>query len=231
VMLQDVTVLDWNRDHPILRGISLNKVYAESALKLQVPPESEILVDGSKGPLLVLHREGQSMHLVCAFDILPSTWPVRPSFPVFMYQALQFMAVGADMDLRQSLPPGATPKIPRTDLQKIGQDLKQVRLNGPGGSRTVEVKETGDFVLPPLDYVGVYSTDPAIPQYERIAVNLLDPNESNLLPIDNPPGGVGEALAGGAKKSRLELWWWIVACAALPLLLVEWWVYTRRVHL
>jgi hypothetical protein len=60
---------------------------------------------------------------------------------------------------------------------------------------------------------------------------LLDPNESNLMPIDNPPGGVGEALAGGAKRSRLELWWWIVACAALPLLLIEWWVYTRRVHM
>jgi len=27
------------------------------------------------------------------------------------------------------------------------------------------------------------------------------------------------------------LWWWIVAFAALPMLLIEWWVYTRRVHL
>jgi len=231
VMLTEVTVLDWNRDHPILRGISLNKVYAEAAIKLDVPLETEVLVDGSKGPLLVLHREGQSMHLVCAFDILPSTWPVRPSFPVFMYQALQFMAVGADMDLKQSLQPGATPKISRTNLQKLGKDVKKIQLNGPGGSREVDVKDTGDFVLPPLDFVGVYSTDPSIPQYERIAVNLLDPNESNLVPVEHPPGGVDEAMAVGSKKSRLELWWWIVACAALPLLLIEWWVYTRRVHL
>ena len=45
------------------------------------------------------------------------------------------------------------------------------------------------------------------------------------------PGNVGEAIVGGQNKSRLELWWWIVAVAALPLLLIEWWVYTRRVHL
>jgi hypothetical protein len=42
---------------------------------------------------------------------------------------------------------------------------------------------------------------------------------------------VGEVIQQGAGKSRLELWWWLVACAALPLLLIEWWVYTRRVHL
>ena len=62
-------------------------------------------------------------------------------------------------------------------------------------------------------------------------VNLLDYNESNLTPIEKAPGGVGETIQQGAGKSRLELWWWLVACAALPLLLIEWWVYTRRVHL
>ena len=70
-----------------------------------------------------------------------------------------------------------------------------------------------------------------VAQYERIAVNLLDASESNLIPAETAPGGVGETVAGGGKKSRLELWWWIVACCAVPLLLIEWWVYTRRVHL
>ena len=63
------------------------------------------------------------------------------------------------------------------------------------------------------------------------AVNLLDANESNLIPADAPPGGVGEVVSSASAKSRLDLWWWIVAFAALPLLLIEWWVYTRRVHM
>jgi hypothetical protein len=62
-------------------------------------------------------------------------------------------------------------------------------------------------------------------------VNLLDANESDLAPATAPPGGVGESLAASAGKSRLELWWWLVACGAVPLLLIEWFVYTRRVHL
>jgi len=37
-------------------------------------------------------------------------------------------------------------------------------------------------------------------------------------------------MVASSGKSRLELWWWLAA-AALPLLVIEWWVYTRRVHL
>jgi len=51
------------------------------------------------------------------------------------------------------------------------------------------------------------------------------------MPENNPPGNVGETIAGAGGKTRLELWWWLVACAALPVLMIEWWVYTRRVHL
>jgi hypothetical protein len=238
-ILEDATVLDWNRDHPILRFMSLSKIYSQHQLRLEVPPEDQILIEGLKGPMLLLHHEGRSMFMVVSFDILQGNWPLKPNFPAFMQNALQFMAVGADLDVKQSYDPGSTPRIPRTNLQKAEQNLgkpgaklERLTLNGPMGSRELKIDSAGDFVLPALDRTGVYSTDPQIPQYERLSVNLLDPNESNLIPLDTPPGGVsGESFVVTNKKSRLELWWWIVACAALPLLLIEWWVYTRRVHL
>jgi hypothetical protein len=233
VILEENSVLDWRREHPMLRGLSLSKIGIARSLKLDVPTESEILVDGLKGPLMVLHREGRSTHLILSFDILDTDWPNgRPSFPVFWYNALQFLAVGSDLNIRQSLEPGATPRIPRANLLRAATDLKQVKLVGPLGTQNVPVLPTGDFALPALEHVGIYSTEPPIPQFERMAVNMLDPNESNVAPIEHAPGNptIVSASAGG-QKSRLELWWWIVACAALPLLLIEWWVYTRRVHL
>jgi len=232
VMLSEVGVLDWNRDHPILRHLSLSRLYAAEAVKLDVPIESEVLIEGTKGPLVVLHREGRSMHLVVAFDVMQSNWPLRVSFPMFLYNSLQFMALGAEMNVRQSLEPGATPRIPRAILQRVDANLKSIRLNGPGLSRELPIPQSGDFALPPLDHVGVYRLDPIIPQFERIAVNLLDENESNLLPVSGrAPGNIGQAIATTGGKSRLELWWWLVAFGAIPLLLLEWWVYTRRVHL
>ena len=129
------------------------------------------------------------------------------------------MALGSDMDVRQSFSPGATPTIPRANLQRAagdGAQLKRVRLNGPARSRDVDVPEAGDFALPPLDFVGVYRTDPVIPQYERIVVNMLDPNESNLVPADAPPATSANPVRR-IGQARMELWWWIVACVALPL--------------
>jgi hypothetical protein len=232
LLLDDVGVLDWQRDHPMLRHLNLAKVFAAHAIKLDVPADAQTLVDGTSTPLVVLSREGQSTHLVIAFDLLDSNWPLKLSFPIFLHNALQYLALGSDMNVRPAFEPGATPKIQRASLEHIGgADLKSIRLNGPMGSRNVPIPPTGDFALPALDRVGLYSTDPPVPQFEKIAVNLLDENESNLVPSDSPPGNVGQALASASGKSRLELWWWIIACAALPLLMIEWWVYTRRVHL
>lgn len=226
-----VGVIDWKRDHPVLRHLQLGTHGFADPLKLTVPQEAEVLMEGPAGPLMVLYKDKFATHFVMGFDVIESTWPLKPSFPVFMHNLMQFLAVGSEMDVRPQLEPGATPRFQRAALARIAPGLASVRVNGPGGSREETVPPQGDFALKPLDRVGLYETQPPLPPFERVAVNLLDYNESNVVPVDQAPGGVGEAVAASGGKSRLELWWWIIACAALPLLLVEWWVYTRRVHL
>jgi hypothetical protein len=226
-----VGIIDWKRDHPILRHLALGNHGFADPIKLTVPPEAEVLMEGPGGPLMVLYRDRMSTHFVMAFDIIDSTWPLKPSFPVFMHNMMQFLAVGSEMDVRPHFEPGATPRIQRALLQKSAPGATNLTVTGPGMKRAVAIPETGDVALPALDRAGVYTVEPPIPPFDQVAVNLLDFNESNVVPVDQPPGGIGETIASGAGKSRLELWWWIVACCALPLLLIEWWVYTRRVHL
>jgi hypothetical protein len=133
------------------------------------------------------------------------------------------------MDVRQSFSPGASPVIPRA---KIGPDMHTLKLIGPDRTQTLKIPDTGDFALPPLDHVGIYQTEPAVPQFEKIAVNMLDGNESNTLPVSAPPGESGASVEDVKdQKARREWWWYLVAFVGLPLLFVEWWVYTRRVHL
>ena len=223
-------VLDWKRDHPILRGLNVSKVEAADVMKLDLPNDAEQLIEGTSTPLLVLYRTQRQTHLICAFDLMQSTWPMRETFPYFLYNTMQFLALGSEMDVREGYSPGAMPRIPRTNLLRAGgPDLKSIDIIGPDGKRTVRIPETGDFALPPLTKVGLYRTEPSIPQYERMAVNLLDPNESNVLPAAIAPGGVGETEATAGGKTRVEWWWWLVAAVALPMLMIEWWVYTRRV--
>jgi hypothetical protein len=228
--MNDVEVLDWKRDHPVLRHLVLGKLFVAEAMQLNVPLQSETLIEGTDGPLVVLHREGRSTHLVVGFDVLQSNWPLRVSFPIFLHNGLQYIAFGSDLSVRESFRPGATPKIPRPDLEKVIDGSADIRLITPSTPRTIPIPSTGDFALPSLDQVGLYRLDPVVPQHERIAVNLLDEVESNIQPMDAPPGDIGQVIASDAGRSQLQLWWWIIACVGVPLLLIEWWVYTRRVH-
>jgi hypothetical protein len=232
VLLADEEILDWQRDNPMLKDLALNRLYVAQAMKLNVPLDAQSLIDGLKGPLVVLAHDGKRTNMVIGFDVLQSNWPFEVSFPIFLHRALQYMAVGSDMDVRQSYEPGSSPVIPRANLLRAGTGLKSLKLSGPMGTRTLAIPETGDFALPPLDHVGVYTTDPPVPQFEKLAVNLLDGNESNTLPATTPPGESGAAVENVQdQKARREWWWYLVACIGLPLLFVEWWVYTRRVHL
>ncbi|HEY2586724.1 MAG TPA: hypothetical protein VGI81_13250, partial [Tepidisphaeraceae bacterium] len=232
VLLGDQEVLDWQRDNPMLKDLALNRLYIAQSMKLNVPLDAQTLIDGLKGPLVVLARDGKRTNLVIGFDVLQSNWPFEPSFPMFLHRALQYMAVGSDMDVRQSYAPGSSPVIPRANLQRAGASLKTIQLIGPDRTQTLKVPDTGDFALPPLDHVGIYATEPPIPQFEKLAVNLLDSNESNTLPASAPPGESGGKVEDVKdQKARREWWWYLVAFVGLPLLFVEWWVYTRRVHL
>jgi hypothetical protein len=232
IVLKDIGVLDWNRDHPILHDLQLEKLYVAAAVKLRLPTTAQVLLDGLKCPLLVMQQQGNSTHLICTFDVLQSNWPLRVSFPVFLHNAMQFLAVGSAGEPRQSFEPGDTPVIPRKNIQQAGDDLRSIQLVGPADTRTIPIPASGDLALPPLDRVGLYQTVPSIPGYEQFAVNLLDANESNTMPLDYAPGNVAAPVETATSlKSRVDLWWWIIAFGALPLLVVEWWVYTRRAHL
>ena len=151
-----------------------------------------------------------------------------------MYNTLQFLAVGLGHGRAAVARARRDAAHPAGDLmQRRGADQAGHADRPRRRARRSTVPEAGDFALPALDRVGVYTTDPPIPQFEQMAVNLLDANESNLVPADaRPPGGdrrgrrrrgAGKIAAGAVVVDR--------RVRALPLLLIEWWVYTRRVHL
>lgn len=232
IVLHNLKVLDWKRDHPILRQLMLDRLYVASALKLQTTLSDQVLIDGTDGPLMLLHQQGQGLHLIIPFDLLQSNWPVQLSFPIFMHNALQYMALGSSMDIRRFYRPGESPDIPRAEVLAADSSLKPIVVSGPDGQRSVAVPREGDLVLPPLERVGIYQLTPAIAGRSPVAVNMLDAEESNLMPaVREDAPHAGQIVQNTAVRGRLDLWWWIIACLFLPLMLLEWYVYTRRAHL
>lgn len=234
LVYEESEILDWERDHPMLAGMNLNRIWVQEGRLLTVPLGARMLMEGDKGPMAILERIGPRTHLIFSFDFLQSTWPRQKTFPIFGYQMLQYLAAGEDVRVRESIAPGGLVTIPRAIADRAGVE-GNVTLYGPDGRRNISVDENGVVTLGPFEHAGIYRTEPSLPQFERIAVSLLDENESNLLPNPTDPGNLAgiepAAAAGDEEKSgvrNLEWWWWLVAIAA-GILVVEWAVYTRRV--
>ena len=125
---------------------------------------------------------------------------------------------------------GYAARIARSVLAKMG-DVKRIMVRGPDGAKTVNVGTNEDVVLPPMERVGIYTTEPAVPGLAEMAVNLVDGNESDLKPVTLSSGINSASASAQNEHSQSDLWRWLIAFAVLPLLMIEWWVYARRVHM
>ena len=84
--------------------------------------------------------------------------------------------------------------------------------------------------MPPLRRVGLYGVRGAVAPMDRIAVNLLSDQESDIRPIRSLRVNAGDAQAGAVGDAApLELWP-ILAAVAIGLLLLEWIVYCARIR-
>jgi hypothetical protein len=87
-------------------------------------------------------------------------------------------------------------------------------------------------VFTQTDALGVYQVreDESSQVRQQFAVNLFDGRESDLTPAEKLNLGYEEVAATrDLLPQRRELWRWLVL-AALGVVLLEWYVYHRRVY-
>lgn len=235
--------VNWSRDHPVLRGISLDPIEIVRPRRVALPPDSaaRVLAATDSGPGIIELAAADSRAVVVPFDVSESTWPFNIAWVVFMAQAVGYLG-DDDAELGQSLQPGTV----LADRIPPGADEARVRtpigaitdLGSPGPD--------GRIVYGPLDRTGFYRLSwrgAAGPRDGELggrsvrpfAVNLLDAYESDVGAVEVLPMVTGDVAArrteaGGRAESFRRLWPWLLL-AALGVMVAEWWVYNRRVHL
>jgi hypothetical protein len=229
-------VVDWRRDHPVLRGIAFDSLIVMQSRGAEVSADAPVtvLATGQHGPIIAEITDAQTRALVCTFDITASTWPFDPGF--VLYTAAGLVYLGNDgAAMGETLRPGDTLG------QRIPPSAQNVTLGFPDKSTAGLVPtEDGRVVYGPLKKTGIYTlswTGPALGQdievdgraRRALAANLLDPLESTIgaektLPL--PSRVVAAQEGAGAHLRRL---WPYLLLVALSVVLLEWWVYNRKV--
>lgn len=229
-------IVDWERSHPALRHAGLEGLYIARSRALAVTGAAKTLARSDEGPVIAEVRTKGVSAIAVAFDPGESTWPLDPGFVLFLADALAYLTRDAGAPL-ESLRTGEVVSV-RLPVGAAGATAR-----GPHSAEAaLAVGADGSAAFGPARRAGLYTlrwTGAGAPgdaeiggAHERvIAVNLLSPDESDVGAVASLPMATRTVAAqgGGGAPTRRALWP-VAAALALALLMLEWWVYNRRVR-
>jgi len=217
-------VLDWDPAHPATRFTNFAPLVIQKAPEVKWPKRAVTIVDGSGGtPLIGAISEERMNAVIVAFDIYESNWPLRRSFPIFLANAVRWLASGSPRRARANLRTGEVITIYPTGEPGV------MRITDPGGKThkvTCEVDSASYFSR--TQAVGVYRGELGEEEYVW-TVSLFSMAESdNAAAKSFELGAEGEVQAGEVERNR-EVWRYL-AILAFMIVCFEWWVYNRRMY-
>ena len=130
---------------------------------------------------------------------------------------------------------GLLPRLAQVKVLRLGS-VPEVRLTKPDGdTQTLTRGSRPDYLVTQTEQLGVHVVRWADPagkgeQSRRFAVNLFDPLESDLAVLKEVKIGNATIAADAPRKQPRDLWKYPVLLGLLALV-VEWWVYNKRVQI
>lgn len=231
--LEQPPLVSWNQEHIVNRYIDYSILDGgiEKSLVMPAIATSKPLVETGQGSLISSFSSGRTKGIVIGFDVLASRFPLSPSFPFFINNALRWL--GEDDS-------GASVGVGSGELVSFrpGDGVEEVFLTRPDGEEIlVETDAGGWFRYADTDRLGLYraswqaagTTDEENRQSSTFAVNLLSAEESAIAPMEelNLTGRVIEDGQQLIEVVRKIYWPWLLALG-LALMMLEWLVYHRR---
>jgi hypothetical protein len=240
-------VLDWDQAHPLMQYIrDLALVRIAKATVVEPPAGASVLIEGNRGPLAFMVGRGGFVDTVVGFSLLDgknfnTDWPLRYSFPLFLFNSLRVLGNARDSS-------GDTVNLPGQPIVLRADALTDsIKITSVDGRALETLKRTpqGTFVFNGATKTGIYHASWGKDGSLAIPVNLFDPRESDLATRGLVPEGATAAQAEqyqikigynpvqGSRRSTpaVKDWWKPIAVAVLGLLLLEWYIYNRRVYI
>jgi uncharacterized membrane protein len=213
-------IMDWDRTHPIMRHVEFAKVAIEDSLRVRPLAAGRSLVEAVGGPLIYALEEPDRRAVFMGFDLFRTDFPLRVAFPLILSNTVRWLHPAA-LDL-SSLQLAAGQPI----LLPVAHGVTTASVTTPSGRSHQAAITRGAISFTATDEVGVYTVATGRGDM-RVAVNLMDAEESNLEPRPLPVPAEEAAPAAAPVPIQRELWPLFVA-AALALLALEGALYWRR---
>jgi uncharacterized membrane protein len=218
--LDSPVVMDWDRTHPIMRQIDFAKVTMEEAMRVRPLAAGKTLVEAVGGPLIYALEERDRKALFFGFDLFRTDFPLRVAFPLMLSKGLRWLhPAGLDQASLQ-LQAGQPILLP------VEHGVTTATVRTPSGRSVRAQVNRGMASFTETDEVGVYAVVTGRGE-TRVAVNLMNADESDLTPQPLPVFVEGARPESPPVLIQRELWPFFVALALL-LFALEGFLYWRR---
>jgi uncharacterized membrane protein len=218
--LDNPTIMDWDRTHPIMRQIDFAKVTMEDAMRVRPLAAGKTLVEAVGGPLIYALEERDRKALFFGFDLFRSDFPLRVAFPLMLSKGLRWLhPAGLDQASLQ-LQAGQPVLLP------VEHGVTTATVRTPSGRSVRAQVNRGMASFTETDEVGIYTVVTGRGE-TRVAVNLMNGDESDLTPAPLPTFVEGVRPESPPVLIVRELWPFFVALALL-LFALEGFLYWRR---
>ena len=218
--LESPVIMDWDRSHPIMRQVDFAKVAIEDALRVRPLAAGKTLVEAVGGPIVYLLEEPNRKAVFFGFDLFRSDLPLRVAFPVMMSRALRWLHPADLEQASLSLQTGQPIVLP------VEHGVTTATVTTPSGRSSRAQVARGAVSYTETDEVGVYTVATSRGE-TKVAVNLFNPDESELAPKPLPTFVEGARSETAPVPIVRELWPFLAALAVF-LLVLEGFLYWRR---
>lgn len=218
-------VLTWDETHPLMRYVRFEGILIDKWRRLKLPSQAVRVAEGETSTIIAYLSDPGRQFVLVAFDFLDSNAGLVLPFVMFMQNVVRTLTASAG-DAAHMLRPSDTITC------AVPRGAATAEITRPDGEvDTVDVANRLQLVYGRTESVGLYqiSFDDAAKTRAVYAVNLLDRVESTISPNDRFV--VGSDVVSGqeaVERTNQPLWPYAVL-AAIGVLLIEWWIYNRRV--
>jgi hypothetical protein len=215
-------VLDWDRQHPLMRFVDLTDVQIEEALAVSPQAGARSLVAGAGTSLVSVIEEPRLRVVTVAFDLMRSDLPLRAAFPILMNNLLHWFNVPQEEFAAGQIQAG----VPYALF--FDPPVDRVTVQDPQGKRREYPVQGNPWVFANANQIGVYIMR-AGEQKHYLTVNLLDEAESDInpavpFPTMTPAAGATALQRAGMAETPL---WPYVLLGAVLVLVSEWYVWCQ----
>ena len=209
-------------EHPLTAGLSLGDLTLREASRVTLKGEGAVLARAGTSPLLYALESGGLRVLFLGFDLLASDLPLRVAFPVLFHNALEWFQP------RSREFPGAAVKAGAPVTLKLANSTPAVEISSPSGKRELLSAPKDSLVFADTFEAGFYHFTGGGRSAAGFAVNLLDEEESAIVPRAVLHGAADKQAASSGALDAVFALWPLLLGAVWLILGVELWLAFRQ---